>query len=62
MTQKTSHGMLLQKDGMVELNKSHSDMNRKNINRGFKKLTVWQDAVSLYVIAWQVVSKKTKGR
>lgn len=24
-------------------------MDRKNINRGFKKLHVWQDAVSLYV-------------
>ncbi len=32
-------------------------MDRKNINRGFKKLRVWQDAVSLYVLAklrvWQ---------
>jgi len=26
-------------------------MDRKNINRGFKKLRVWQDAVSLYVLA-----------
>jgi four helix bundle protein len=26
-------------------------MDRKNINRGFKKLRVWQDAVSLYVAA-----------
>ncbi len=26
-------------------------MDRKNINRGFKKLWVWQDAVSLYVLA-----------
>ena len=26
-------------------------MERKNINRGFKKLRVWQDAVSLYVLA-----------
>ena len=23
-------------------------MDRKNINRGFKRLRVWQDAVSLY--------------
>jgi len=29
-------------------------MNRKNINRGFKKLRVWQDAVSLYVLACEV--------
>ena len=26
-------------------------MDRKNINRGFKKLRVWQDAVSLYILA-----------
>jgi four helix bundle protein len=29
---------------------------RKNINRGFKKLHVWQDAVSLYIIACKVFS------
>jgi len=29
-------------------------MVRKNINRGFKKLRVWQDAVSLYVLACKV--------
>ena len=28
-------------------------MSRKNINRGFKKLRVWQDAVSLYVLAYR---------
>jgi four helix bundle protein len=27
---------------------------RKNINRGFKKLRVWQDAVSLYVLACKI--------
>ncbi len=26
-------------------------MDRKNINRGYKQLRVWQDAVSLYVLA-----------
>jgi hypothetical protein len=26
-------------------------MDRKNINRGFKKLRVWQDSVSLYILA-----------
>ena len=26
-------------------------MDRKNINRGFKKLRVWQDAIALYVLA-----------
>jgi four helix bundle protein len=27
---------------------------RKNINRGFKKLRVWQDAVSLYVLSYKI--------
>ena len=31
-------------------------MDRKNINRGFKKLRVWQDAVSLYVLAYKMFS------
>jgi four helix bundle protein len=31
-------------------------MERKNINRGFKELRVWQDAVSLYVLACKVFS------
>lgn len=26
-------------------------MDRKNVNRGFKQLRVWQDAVSLYILA-----------
>jgi len=30
---------------------------RKNINRGFKKLLVWQDAVSLYVLAFEIFGK-----
>jgi hypothetical protein len=29
-------------------------MERKNINRGFKKLRVWQEAISLYVLAWKM--------
>jgi four helix bundle protein len=32
-------------------------MERKNINRGFKRLRVWQDAVSLYVLACEIFSK-----
>jgi len=32
-------------------------MGRKNINRGFKKLRVWQDAISLYVLACKIFSK-----
>jgi len=31
-------------------------MDRKNVNRGFKKLRVWQDAVSLYVMAYKIFS------
>jgi four helix bundle protein len=30
------------------------EVERRNINRGFKKLRVWQDAVSLYVLAYKV--------
>ncbi len=29
-------------------------MERKNINRGYKKLRVWQDAVSLYILACKI--------
>ena len=29
-------------------------MDRKNINRGFKQLRVWQDAVSLYILVCKV--------
>lgn len=32
-------------------------MDRKNINRGFKKLTIWKDAISLYVLAYKIFSK-----
>jgi len=31
-------------------------MDRKNINRGFKELPVWQDAVSLCILACKVFS------
>lgn len=30
---------------------------RRNINRGFKKLKVWKDSVSLYVLAYKIFSK-----
>jgi four helix bundle protein len=30
---------------------------RKNINRGFKKLRVWQDSVSLYILACKTFEK-----
>ena len=29
-------------------------MERKNINRGFKNLRVWQDAISLYVLVCKI--------
>ena len=29
-------------------------MDRKNINRGFRKLRVWQDSVALYVLACKI--------
>jgi four helix bundle protein len=32
-------------------------MDRKNINRGFKNLRVWQDAISLYVLSYKKFSK-----
>lgn len=32
-------------------------MERRNVNRGFKRLRVWQDAVSLYIVACEVFSK-----
>ena len=28
-------------------------MERKNVNRGFKRLKVWQDAVNLYVLPYR---------
>lgn len=27
---------------------------RKNINRGYRKLVVWQDAIALYSLTWEV--------
>ncbi len=32
-------------------------MDRKNVNRGFKKLRVWQDAIDLYVLAYKIFSR-----
>jgi four helix bundle protein len=31
-------------------------MDRKNINRGFRKLRVWQDSIALYVLACKIFS------
>jgi hypothetical protein len=30
---------------------------RKNVNRGFKKLKVWKDSVLLYILAYKVFMK-----
>jgi four helix bundle protein len=35
-------------------------MERKNINRGYKKLRVWNDAVDLYVITTSIFSRFSK--
>ena len=32
-------------------------MQRKNINRGFKSLRVWQDTIQLYVLSFRILSK-----
>ncbi len=38
-------------------NLSNGGHERRNINRGFKKLRVWQDAVSLYILACKIFLK-----
>lgn len=35
---------------------SAEKMERRNINRGFKKLRVWNDAVQLYILAYRLLS------
>jgi len=32
-------------------------MARRNINRGFKRLRVWKDAVSLYILACKILTR-----
>ena len=32
-------------------------MERKNINRGFKQLRVWQDSVELFILSYKMFSK-----
>ncbi len=32
-------------------------MERKNLNRGFKKLNLWNDAIELYCLVCQILSK-----
>lgn len=31
-------------------------MDRRNINRGFKRLRIWQDSISLYIMACKIFS------
>jgi len=45
------HSITLKNSAIHGIN---SAMDRKNINRGFKKLRVWQDAVALYVLACNI--------
>ena len=47
----TAHSLTLKNTTIHGINNA---MDRKNINRGFKKLRVWQDAVSLYVMACKI--------
>jgi four helix bundle protein len=39
------------------MGKSAGASDRKNINRGYKKLRVWQDAVDLYVLAIRIFAR-----
>jgi four helix bundle protein len=45
------HSIILKNNTIHGINNA---MDRKNVNRGFKKLRVWQDAVSLYVLACNI--------
>ena len=47
----TAHSITLKNTTIHGINNA---MDRKNINRGFKKLRLWQDAVSLYVMACKI--------
>jgi four helix bundle protein len=45
-------------EGMVEEWKSQDGgIAHRNINRGFKKLRVWNDAIDLYALAYETFSK-----
>jgi four helix bundle protein len=45
------HSIILKNNPIHGIN---NVMDRKNVNRGFKKLRVWQDAVALYVLACNI--------
>ena len=47
----TAHSITLKNTTIHGINNA---MDRKNINRGFKKLRVWQDAVAQYVMACKI--------
>lgn len=42
---------------MMEPSGDREKNKRRNINRGFKKLRVWQDAISLYVLASKILAR-----
>jgi four helix bundle protein len=35
----------------IGINKKNGEQERKNVNRGFERLRVWRDAISLYIMA-----------
>ncbi|MBN2521542.1 MAG: hypothetical protein JXB17_13605 [Bacteroidales bacterium] len=37
-------------------------MERKNINRGFKQLRVWQDAIDLYILTCECLIKSLQNK
>jgi len=41
-------------NGITGKRKRNGMTERKNINRGFKKLRVWQDAISLYIVSCNI--------
>ena len=44
-------------ENIIEWEKGKKErMDRKNINRGFKKLRVWNDSVELYILATKILS------
>jgi four helix bundle protein len=49
---------IMEKNGKMEQREDRGEMiERKNINRGFKKLRVWQDSVSLYILTCEIFIK-----
>jgi hypothetical protein len=43
--------------GIMEEWNDGMNTERKNVNRGFKRLNVWKDSVLLYILAYKVFAK-----